>query len=210
MNDIQFFQQNLHQIIPNPKLHAKFLNTLSYMEHIGSYKILTSQHGEAINEMILKHAAEEARHGYFLKKLSHKILPEETPDYSFSYLLAPIASKQYLHRLDVSINRMLKGYDFSPKEKKFAAYLLVTYGIETRADSLYPLYQKMLEDYQIKISVKSIIAEEVGHLEEMNNALDTFGDVAETWKNQAQLIENQLFKNWNEQLARHLQSETIT
>lgn len=204
MKELELFQENLNKIVPNVNIHAKFLNTLSYMEHIGSYKIMTTQHSEYIDEMILKHAAEEARHGYYLKKLAHKILPNENPDYNPQYLLAPIHSKQYLHRLDIGINRMLKKFDLSFKDKKFAAYLLVTYGIEQRADSLYPLYQKMLEEYQIKISVKSIIAEEVGHLEEMNKSLEKFGAIAETWKIEAQNIENQLFIQWNKQMAQDL------
>jgi rubrerythrin len=206
MKEIEFFQENLNKIVPYVSIHAKFLNTLSYMEHIGSYKILSTQHNEFINEMILKHAAEEARHGYYLKKLSQKILPNENPNYTRNYLLAPIVSKQYLHRLDVGINRMLKKFPLSDIDKRFAAYLLVTYGIEQRADSLYPIYQKMLEEYQIKISVKSIIAEEVGHLEEMNKCLEKFGAIAEDWKIEAQNIENQLFINWNYQLAQDLNS----
>lgn len=208
MNELELFQENLHVIVANTELHARFLNTLSYMEHIGSYKIITTQHSEHINEMILKHAAEEARHGYYLKKLAHKILPNHNPDYTPQFLLAPIHSKQYLHRLDVGINKYLKKFDLSLKDKKFAAYLLVTYGIEQRADGLYPLYQKTLEQNQIKISVKSIIAEEVGHLEEMNKSLDQFGNIAETWKNEAQNIENQLFIDWNKQLAHDLRSHS--
>ncbi len=206
MNTLELFQENLQTIVPNIKLHAKFLNTLSYMEHIGSFKIMTTQHSEHIDEMILKHAAEEARHGYYLKRLSHKILPNENPDYTPQYLLAPIQSKQYLHRLDISINRLLKKFDLSSHDKKFAAYLLVTYGIEQRADSLYPFYQKMLEENQVKISVKSIISEEIGHLEEMNKSLERFGNVAETWKIEAQNIENQLFIDWNQQMAHDLKS----
>ncbi len=204
MDSEQLFYENLLQIVPNVTLHAKFLNTLSYMEHIGSYKIITTQHGEHINEMILKHAAEEARHGYFLKKLAHKILPNENPDYSPKFLLAPIESKQYLHRLDVEISRTLKKFDLSSADRKFAAYLLVTYGIERRADSLYPLYQKVIDENKVKISVKSIIAEEVGHLDEMNKSLEKFGKLCEIWKNEAQIIENQLFKKWTEQMAQDL------
>lgn len=206
MNELELFQENLIKIVPNEKLHAKFLNTLSYMEHIGSYKIISTQHHENIDEMILKHAAEEARHGYFLKKLSHKILPDDNPDYTMPYLLAPIASKQYLHRLDVSINRMLKKFHLAWKEKRLAAYLLVTYGIEQRADHLYPLYQKILEEHKIKISVKSIIAEEIGHLEEMNKSLEKFGTVADDWKLESQKIENQLFMDWNQQMAQDLKN----
>ncbi len=204
MDALQIFQENLNQIVANVNIHAKFLNTLSYMEHIGSYKIISTQHGETIDEMILKHAAEEARHGYYLKKLSHKILPNHNSDYSPSFLLAPIASKQYLSRLDIGINRMLKKFNLTNSEKKFAAYLLVTYGIEQRADSLYPLYQKVLDENQVKISVKSIITEEVGHLQEMNKALERFGKISEDWKQIAQNIENQLFIDWNEQMARDL------
>jgi hypothetical protein len=55
---------------------------------------------------------------------------------------------------------------------RFAAYLLVTYAIEVRADEFYPIYQDALDNAAgSKVNVKSIILEEEGHLEEMINQL---------------------------------------
>ncbi len=68
--------------------------------------------------------------------------------------------------------------------------------IELRADELYPVYQQELTSAQNKITVKSIILEEAGHLEEMTAQLQHF---SKDWKSHADhiiAIEQQLFQNW--------------
>ena len=68
--------------------------------------------------------------------------------------------------LDVEVCRYLKKeLHLTGKELRFAAYLLVTYAIEVRADELYPVYQDALDASGSKINVKSIILEEEGPLE---------------------------------------------
>jgi hypothetical protein len=48
--------------------------------------------------------------------------------------------------LDVDVCRYLKKeLNLSGAELRFAAYLLVTYAIEVRADELYPIYQDALD-----------------------------------------------------------------
>src|SRR5262249_48322248 len=79
---------------------------------------------------------------------------------------------------------------------RYAAYLLVTYAIEVRADELYPVYQAALDSTGSKVNVKTIIAEEEGHLEEMIRQLEaTFPD----WRAMAEKItgeEKKLFTAW--------------
>ena len=48
-------------VVKDNKLHAKWLNTLSMMENAGAKKIKKCEHPILATEMILKHAAEEAR-----------------------------------------------------------------------------------------------------------------------------------------------------
>lgn len=193
----------LNSIVAHPELHCKWLNTLSMMENTGARKISACEDPLKVNEIILKHAAEEARHAYYLKKQIAKILSGECPTYEWNYLLAPVCSFRYLHQLDVWTSRYLKEeLKLSGKELQFAAYLLVTYAIEVRADSLYPVYQQALEQIGSKVNVKSIIAEEEGHLEEMIRQLEHF---SEAWKKYADRIcafEEKLFQEWQEALRK--------
>jgi hypothetical protein len=187
----------LNKIVTDNVLHAKWLNTLSYMENAGAKKISASEHKEDVNLIILKHAAEEHRHAYYLKKQIAKVDETICKTYKNSELLSPNHTKYYLHALDIAVCRYLKAeFNLSGYELKFAAYLFVTYAIEVRADELYPVYQAILDDSKSKVNVKSIILEEEGHLEEMINQLVGFSD---DWENHAAKvveIEKGFFENW--------------
>lgn len=198
-------EQNLQLIISNPNLHAKWLNTLSLMENTGARKISKCEHPTMVNEIILKHAAEEARHAYYLKKLISKVLPKACPTYEFKYLLAPITSYHYLHQLDTTVSRFLKEtLNLEGSELIFASYLLVTYAIEVRADALYPVYQNLLSKTNSKVNVKSIILEEEGHLAEMEKQLIEFSSNWQEYANHIVAAETILFNNWMNSLANHL------
>ncbi|RYE18927.1 MAG: hypothetical protein EOP51_20980, partial [Sphingobacteriales bacterium] len=165
----------LPNIIADNHLHAKWLNTLSLMENTGARKISASEDPVTVTYIILKHAAEEHRHAFYLKKQLEKMGDGYCPTYSSEYLLAPGYSKYYLNQLDVEVSRYLKKELYlTGRELRFAAYLLVTYAIEVRADELYPIYQDALDAAGSKVNVKSIILEEEGHLEEMINQLKHF------------------------------------
>src|ERR1700743_740068 len=121
-------------IIADNKLHARWLNTLSLMENTGARKISASEDPVTVTYIILKHAAEEHRHAFYLKKQIEKAGKEFCPNYSDEYLVAPNYSKYYLNMLDVEVSRYLKNeLCLIGKELRFAAYLLVTYAIEVRA-----------------------------------------------------------------------------
>ena len=187
----------LPSIIADNKLHARWLNTLSLMENTGARKISASEDPLTVTYIILKHAAEEHRHAFYLKKQIEKTNKELCPTYAAEYLLAPAYSRYYLNQLDIDVCRYLKkDLGLTGKELRFAAYLLVTYAIEVRADELYPVYQQALENVGSKVNVKSIILEEEGHLEEMINQLVNFSP---DWENHAAeviKIEKDLFDSW--------------
>lgn len=186
-------------------LHARWLNTLSMMENTGARKIARCEHPVKTDIVILKHAAEESRHAYYLKKQIGKIAENECMDYSFSALLAPLASYHYLHKLDVEVSRYLKDeLHKTDDELKFGSYLLVTYAIEVRAEMLYPIYQKRLDDIGSKVNVKSIILEEDAHLEEMIRMLKRFHPEWERISAKMCSFENYLFDNWLTELNREL------
>jgi hypothetical protein len=190
-------QKLLSQIISNDTSHAQFLNTLSYMENAGARKISASEHSETVSLMILKHAAEEHRHAYYLKKQLDRIVPGICATYAREALIAPAESCSYLNMLDVFTSRYLKQeMGITGTDLRFAAYLFVTYAIELRADGLYPLYQLELSHVQHKVTVKSIILEEAGHLEEMIIQLAHF---SADWQTHAAVIidiEHRLFTKW--------------
>ena len=187
----------IDRIVPNDEMHAKWLNSLSMMENTGARKISKYEHPVHTNIIVLKHAAEEARHAYYLKKQIGKLAQDACPDYSYPYLLAPIESYHYLHQLDVDACRYVKDkLGLSGRDLKHGAYLLVTYAIEVRADMLYGIYQEALTKYSSKVNVKSIIAEEEGHLEEMQKMLEVFHPQWELLAKDMCEVENKLFMRW--------------
>ena len=193
------------QIIASPETHARLLNTLSLMENTGARKISASEHSTEVTLIVLKHAAEEHRHAYYLKKQIAKIDETLCPTYSYEYLLAPASSRLYLNKLDTEVCRYLKTtLNLSGNELKFAAYLLVTYAIEVRADELYPVYQEALDAAKSKVNVKSIILEEEGHLEEMLKQLKDFSPEWEIHAEKALQIESKLFNTWATSLQQEL------
>ena len=199
-------QQIFQTIIQDNKVHAKFLNTLSLMENTGARKISASEHKTKISYLMLKHACEEARHAFYLKKQISKLVNiDNFPSYENQYLLAPFASYTYLQCLDIQVCRYLKNtLKLQGDALKYAAYLLVTYSIEVRADELYPIYQDALDVAKSKVNVKSIIVEEEGHLAEMIEQLKVFSPDWEIHAEKACNIEKHLFDDWTLGLAHGL------
>jgi len=192
----------LPKIISDNQLHARWLNTLSLMENTGARKISASEDPVKVTYIILKHAAEEHRHAFYLKKQIEKTGEAQCPTYASDYLLAPAYSKYYLNQLDIHVCRYLKNeLGLKGAELRFAAYLLVTYAIEVRADELYPVYQQALDDAGSKVNVKSIILEEEGHLEEMIAQLNRFSPDWELHAQKAVDMETSLFNDWVTELS---------
>ena len=187
----------LTAIVANADWHARWLNTLSLMENTGARKISASEDPVTVTYIVLKHAAEEHRHAFYLKKQIDKIGQALCPTYAKPYLLAPSSSAYYLNSLDIAVCRYLKQqFGFTGAQLRFAAYLLVTYAIEVRADELYPVYQQVLDEAGSKVNVKSIILEEEGHLEEMIKQLEAFDANWQLHAQKAVEIEIRLFNQW--------------
>lgn len=191
------FEIIVDKIVASDDIHAKWLNSLSMMENTGARKISKYEHPVHTNIIVLKHAAEEARHAYYLKKQIGKLSPDACPDYSAPYLLAPLESYHYLNMLDVEACRYLKNkLNLTGRDLKHGAYLLVTYAIEVRADMLYGVYQEALTKHASKVNVKSIILEEEGHLEEMQRMLEVFHPEWESLAADMCAVEHRLFDSW--------------
>ncbi|MCS3528998.1 hypothetical protein [Chryseobacterium sp. JUb7] len=199
------FYQLLEKIVQTNEAHARWLNTLSFMENAGARKISACEHPFKVDLIQLKHAAEEHRHAYYLKKQIGKISPELCKNYRKEELLAPVATRQYLHALDIKACRYLQQvFSLTKEELKYAAYLFVTYAIEVRADELYPVYQEILTKTSSKIMVKSIILEEEGHLEEMISQLNEFSDDWQIHAEEILSIEKELHEQWIKAIAEEI------
>ncbi len=202
-------EQVLRIIVSKPEIHVKWLNTLSFMENVGARKISACEHKTHVDIIQLKHAAEEHRHAYYLKKQIQKLLPHTCENYESHSLLAANATRYYLHKLDINVCRLLKEkLSLSGEELKYAAYLFVTYAIEVRADALYPQYQKILTLNQQKVMVKSIIVEEEGHLEEMITQLKDFHPNWKKYASEVMILEELLFKEWITAIGKEVLDES--
>jgi hypothetical protein len=146
--------------------HARFLNTLSQMEHVGSRKIMMSQAKGELPQDTLKHLAEETRHAFFFKRAAEK-LAGRTLDYGTEATLGGNAARMYMGRLDAFIADELGSR--APSE---TAYLYMSLIVELRAIWFYRTYQAALTAAKHPLSLKSVLAEEELHLEEMLARLD--------------------------------------
>jgi hypothetical protein len=148
----------LETIVENKPLHAKFLNMLSMLEHMGSRKIMISQMNRTFTEDSLKHLAEEARHAYFFKRNAERVAKKALDGWSDDNTMCRIPAAIYFGRMDAGITKEV-GAD--------NAYGWVSLIIELRACWLYALYQNVLEKSSDHMSLKSLLAEEDMHLAEM-------------------------------------------
>lgn len=187
-------QELINPIVKDPVLHGLWLNTLSYLENCGARKIASCEHPTAVKEEVLKHASEEFRHAFYLKKQLTRI-DQRYKDYRRAYLLGSWDAYHYLNILDLYVSRYLKTLGMSSAEVKQLSYLLVTYAIELRAGELYPLYQTILRQHQSKIQVQSILLEEQEHLQEMEEELSLVPGASTYIENICQ-IEARLFEKW--------------
>ncbi len=124
--------------VAHPAEHARFLNTLALMEHIGSRKIMVSQTKGALGQEILKHLAEETRHSYFFKRAAETIVRRPL-EFNDADTIRPASAKMYFGRLDASIDDAL-----GPDVHHEIPYLYVSLTIELRAIWTYRLYHQAL------------------------------------------------------------------
>ncbi|MBL8660661.1 MAG: hypothetical protein JNM75_13000 [Rhodospirillales bacterium] len=188
-------RHHLTALCGRPEEHARFLNTLSLLEHIGSRKILTSQSRGPLDCETLKHLAEEARHAFFFKRTAERVAGRPL-DYSDGDAVMPAAARMYFGRLDAGINRMLA--DEIPVE---VPYLYVSMVVELRAIWAYRLYNDVLVDSGLNISLKGLLAEEELHLPQMAERLVALGEDLDATVPAFARLEDALFRGLWRSLA---------
>ena len=62
----------LDRIAGDAALQPRLLNTLSMLEHMGSHRIMATQHGAGIGQATLRHLAEECQHAFFMKRSAER------------------------------------------------------------------------------------------------------------------------------------------
>ncbi len=159
----------LNRIADDRAVHARWLNTLSFLEFMGTRKIARSMHGRRADRLALKHLAEEARHAHFFKRSIERIAPELDPGFALPELLAGFSAARYFHGLDAMVNRELA--DENPAVAPELCYLYVTTLIEERAGWIYPAYDAVLGERELPVRLGGVILEEEQHLADMYGAL---------------------------------------
>lgn len=183
------FKQLLSHLVADSGRHAKWLNTLSYLENCGARKIARTEHPLLVTKEVLKHAAEEFRHAFYLKQQISTRLSCFLPDYCQENLLGGYQTLHYMDRLEARICRLV-----GSKDSRYP-YILTTYAIELRAAELYPTYQALLEEAKSPVSVRSILLDEKGHLEEMEEQIRAL-DISPAILKKVCQIEADLCRAW--------------
>jgi hypothetical protein len=164
----------LATIVGDAPRHARLANTLSMLEHIGSHKIMTTQHGRDIDQPTLKHVHEEAGHAYFMKRQAEKTA-QRPLEYVDEDLLAPAAARMYFQRLEAAMLRTL-----AQRRSARAVYLYMSLIVEFRALWFYGLYQQTLQRARHPLSLKRVLGEEQNHLGDVAHRLEAGGELSDS------------------------------
>jgi len=163
----------LHRIVGDAAVHPRLINTLSMLEHMGSHKIMATQHGPDVDQPTLRHLAEECHHAFFMKRQAEKAAGRPL-EYVPADLLAPLAARMYFQRLEAAMLRHLGNQGSAG-----AVYLYMSMVIEFRAVWFYSLYQHELKRHEHPMSLKRLLGEEQNHLTDMAERLEHAGELSD-------------------------------
>ncbi len=161
-------QRLLDRIVPDARLHARFVNTLARMEYVGVRKMLKSRRAERLDLDGIQHILDEAVHTMRLKKAAAalgKASGARVQTFATGDTLAGDAGETYLQALDHRAEETLG--DLAPEVRGEANYLLTSAAIEVRAQVFYPAYDRTLKACDAGFSVAAITKDEDRHLDEM-------------------------------------------
>ena len=166
-------QRLLDRIVPDARLHARFVNTLARMEYVGVRKILKSRRSEHLDLDGIQHILDEAVHAMRLKKAASALgraSGASVRTFASDDTLAGDAGETYLQALDHRAEEALG--DLPADRRAEANYLLTSAAIEVRAQVFYPAYERTLKACQAGFSVAAITKDEDRHLDEMAGGLE--------------------------------------
>jgi hypothetical protein len=162
-------EECLSTIVDNPDLHARWLNTFSFLEYVGFRKILKSQAADSMSLETLGHVVEEGRHSLQLKRLAVKLGGPAFDNYHPSNLLCGDEAEAYFQTLDRYCDSSFG--DLANFERTRLTYLYVTWLVEVRALEIYRLYQSTLQARGLPFVLQGLMKEEEGHLRSVESEL---------------------------------------
>ncbi len=195
----------ISQIVADPALHARWLNTFSYLEYVGFRKIVKSQRAEVLTAAILGHACEEGRHALGLKKLAVKLGGAGFDSYAPQVLLCGEEAEAYFQDLDQFCDEAFA--DRSADERVRLAYGYVTWLVERRALDVYGLYKSALGDSEIARKLGGLLAEETKHLSDIEALLQAADPAFSTRSKEFEAVENSLYEVFLAALTKALARE---
>jgi hypothetical protein len=149
-------------IVADASLHARWLNTFSYLEYVGFRKIVKSQRAEALTAEILNHALEEGRHALGLKNIALKIGGEAFATYAPENMLCGDEAEDYFQSLDAACDAVFA--DRPDAQRVRLVYCYVTWLIERRALQVYGVYKDALGSSPVAARIAGLLVEEEKHL----------------------------------------------
>ncbi|WP_051952810.1 ferritin-like domain-containing protein [Methylocapsa aurea] len=189
-------------IVADPLLHARWLNTFSFLEYVGFRKIVKSQRAEALNAAILTHALEEGRHALGLKKLAVKLGGPQFDSYAPKALLCGEEAEAYFQDLDGACEEAF--LDRSEAERAALVYCYVTWLVERRALQVYGAYKTALGDSEVARKLDGLLAEEAKHLTDVEASLHAGDPDFVTRSREFEAVETGLYSKFLEALAHEL------
>ncbi|MGY8758559.1 MAG: hypothetical protein ACKVJZ_04205 [Planctomycetota bacterium] len=200
--------KNLHAVLPQivaePLLHSRMVNTLSRMEYVGTRKMLKARNSARMDNDGLMHIIEEASHALRLKRAAIKLnggTEEGIATYSDAHTLAGDAAENYLQQVDRACETIVADCGLSFDDQSEANYILSSVAIEVRADCFYPIYEQCLVEAGAPFSVSSILKDEEQHLKEMSEkAAVLFGDNWRDVFDKAFAAESTFFIDWSKNI----------
>ena len=168
---MNYWKSILTELVELPRLHARFLNTLSLMEYMGARKIMKSQLEKNIDTQVLAHMTEEIRHAQIFKKMALKLSGKRLVTYEDFHLLAGRQGRNYIQSVDRSVAEILN------HENSRENYLLSTLIIEERANEIYPFYAHLMKPLGFGSQVSNVFQEEKNHLEQIRRQIMQSGQL---------------------------------
>jgi hypothetical protein len=182
------------RIVADTDLHARWLNTFSYLEYVGFRKIVKSQRAEGLTAAILGHACEEGRHALLLKKLAMKLGGARFDSYAPEVLLCGEEAEAYFQELDQFCGDAFS--DRADEERVKLSYGYVTWLVERRALDVYGIYKKALGDSEIARKLGGLLAEEDKHLADVEALLQAADPGFAARSKEFEAVESSLYQTF--------------
>jgi hypothetical protein len=186
-------------VIDDDRLHARWLNTFSYLEYVGFRKIVKSQRADMLSRASLNHALEEGGHAFLLKNLAVKVGGKAFDFYTPETMLCTEAASAYFQNLDHGCDEKFAA--LPDVERSKIVYLYVTWLIERRALDVYGRYKDALGASPLAAQLDELLAEEVGHLRQVEAGLATDDPEHATRAPALEAFEQDLFNTFVAALA---------